>query len=203
MSTKKQYIILLDGGHGENTPGKQSPDGLLKEYAYTRDIVKRVFNSLKELGYEPYILVPEINDISLNTRVKRANNIYNASGKKAILVSIHCNAAGADGKWHSANGWSVFVAQNASANSKRLANCLKKAADDQKLKVRIQYPNKSYWVQSLAICRDTNCPAVLTENMFQDNKEDVQFLLSEEGKKKITELHVKGIINYLNGSGTT
>lgn len=203
MSTKKQYIILLDGGHGENTPGKQSPDGLLKEYAYTREIVKRVFNSLKELGYEPYILVPEINDISLNTRVKRANNIYNASGKKAILVSIHCNAAGADGKWHSANGWSVFVAQNASANSKRLANCLKKAADDQKLKVRIQYPNKSYWVQSLAICRDTNCPAVLTENMFQDNKEDVQFLLSEEGKKKITELHVKGIINYLNGSRTT
>lgn len=198
MSTKKQYIILLDGGHGENTPGKQSPDGLLKEYAYTREIVKRVFNSLKELGYEPYILVPEINDISLNTRVKRANNIYNASGKKAILVSIHCNAAGADGKWHSANGWSVFVAQNASANSKRLANCLKKAADDQKLKVRIQYPNKSYWVQSLAICRDTNCPAVLTENMFQDNKEDVQFLLSEEGKKKITELHVNGIINYLN-----
>ena len=57
MSTKKQYIILLDGGHGENTPGKQSPDGLLKEYAYTREIVKRVFNSLKELGYEPYILV--------------------------------------------------------------------------------------------------------------------------------------------------
>ena len=198
MSTKKQYIILLDGGHGENTPGKQSPDGLLKEYAYTREIVKRVFNSLKELGYEPYILVPEINDISLSTRVKRANSIYNASGKKAILVSIHCNAAGADGKWHSANGWSVFVAQNASANSKRLANCLKKAADDQKLKVRIQYPNKSYWVQSLAICRDTNCPAVLTENMFQDNKEDVEFLLSEDGKKKITELHVNGIINYLN-----
>ena len=131
-------------------------------------------------------------------RVKRANNIYNASNKKAILISVHCNAAGADGKWHSAKGWSVFVAQNASANSKKLADCLKKAADDEKLKVRLQYSNKSYWVQSLAVCRDTNCPAVLTENMFQDNKEDVEFLLSEDGKKKITELHVNGIINYLN-----
>ena len=30
-----------------------------------------------------------------------------------------------------------------------------------------------------------NCPAVLTENMFQDNKEDVKFLLSDEGKEKI------------------
>ena len=198
MSNKKDYIILLDGGHGINTPGKQSPDGLLKEYAYTREIVKRIFNSLKELGYEPYILVPETNDISLSVRVKRANNIYNASNKKAILISVHCNAAGADGKWHSAKGWSVFVAQNASANSKKLADCLKKAADDEKLKVRLQYPNKSYWVQSLAVCRDTNCPAVLTENMFQDNKEDVEFLLSEDGKKKITELHVNGIINYLN-----
>ena len=198
MSNKKDYIILLDNGHGKNTPGKQSPDGLLKEYAYTREIVKRIFNSLKEIGYEPYILVPETDDISLSMRVKRANNIYNASGKKAILISVHCNAAGADGKWHSAKGWSVFVAQNASANSKKLADCLKKAADDEKLKVRIQHPNKSYWVQSLAVCRDTNCPAVLTENMFQDNKEDVEFLLSEDGKKKITELHVNGIINYLN-----
>ena len=198
MSNKKDYIILLDNGHGKNVIGKQSPDGLLKEYAYTREIVKRIFNSLKELGYEPYILVPETDDISLSMRVKRANNIYNASNKKAILISVHCNAAGADGKWHSAQGWSVFVAQNASANSKKLADCLKKAADDEKLKVRLQYSNKSYWVQSLAVCRDTNCPAVLTENMFQDNKKDVEFLLSEDGKKKITELHVNGIINYLN-----
>lgn len=198
MSDKKDYIILLDNGHGENTQGKQSPDGLLKEYAYTREIVQRIYNSLKDLGYNPHILVPEINDIPLSIRVKRVNQLYKANNKKALLISVHCNAAGSDGKWHSANGWSVFVAQNASTNSKRLADCLKKGADNQELKVRLQHANKSYWAQSLAMCRDTNCPAVLTENLFQDNKEDVKFLLSEEGKKKITELHVKGIIDYLN-----
>lgn len=32
------------------------------------------------------------------------------------------------------------------------------------------------------MCRDTKCPAILTENLFQDNKEDVDFLLSEKGK---------------------
>lgn len=26
--------ILLDNGHGENTPGKRSPDGKLREYLY-------------------------------------------------------------------------------------------------------------------------------------------------------------------------
>ena len=198
MGNKKDYIILLDNGHGENTPGKKSPDGSLKEYAYTRDIVQQIYSSLKDLGYNPYILVPETNDIPLSTRVKRANQLCSANNKKALLVSVHCNAAGSDGEWHSAKGWSVFVSQNSSANSKKLADCLKKEADNQGLKVRLQNASKSYWVQSLAICRDTNCPAVLTENLFQDNKEDVKFLLSEEGKKKIAELHVKGIINYLN-----
>lgn len=45
--------------------------------------------------------------------------------------------------------------------------------------------------------RDTACPAVLTENLFQDNREDVDFLLSEEGKQAITKLHVDSIIQYI------
>ena len=197
MIEKSKYIILLDNGHGINTPGKQSPDKSLQEYKYAREIVQKVYSSLKELGYNPYILVPEQNDIPLNTRVKRANKLCNEYNKKALLVSIHCNAVGCDGKWHNANGWSVFVAQNASTKSKTLAKCLKEAAEKEGLKIRLQYPDKAYWVQSLAMCRDTNCPAVLTENLFQDNKEDVKFLLSKEGKEKICNLHVKGIIDYL------
>lgn len=47
------------------------------------------------------------------------------------------------------------------------------------------------------ILKYTQCPAVLTENLFQDNKEDVDFLLSEEGKQTIVSLHVKGICKYL------
>lgn len=198
MSNKKDYLILLDNGHGQETKGKQSPDGNLKEYAYTREIVKRIYDSLLNLGYNPHILVPEKEDIPLNNRVKRANSL--CKNKKAILISVHCNASSSDNKWHSANGWSVFISQNASSNSKRLADCLKKYAEDSKLKIRLQYSNKSYWVQSLAICRDTNCPAVLTENLFQDNKKDVEFLLSENGKKIITDLHVNGIIDFINNN---
>ena len=45
--------------------------------------------------------------------------------------------------------------------------------------------------------KHTRCPAVLTENLFQDNREDVEFLLSEEGKRAIVSLHVWGIMKYL------
>jgi N-acetylmuramoyl-L-alanine amidase len=41
------------------------------------------------------------------------------------------------------------------------------------------------------------CPAVLTENMFMDSREDVKFLLSREGKQKCVDVHVDGIIRYL------
>ncbi len=198
MNSKSDFIIILDNGHGVNTPGKQSPDKSLKEYQYTREIVSGIHESLNKLGYKSHVLVPEETDVSLNIRVKRANQIYKNNNKKAILISVHCNAAGSDGKWHNASGWSVFVAQNSSKNSQRLATNLAKTAGKENLKIRLQYSDKFYWIQSLAICRDTNCPAVLTENLFQDNKEDVKFLLSEEGKQKIVNLHVNGIINYLN-----
>jgi N-acetylmuramoyl-L-alanine amidase len=32
------------------------------------------------------------------------------------------------------------------------------------------------------VLRNTKCPAVLTENFFQDTKKDVEFLLSDVGR---------------------
>lgn len=49
----------------------------------------------------------------------------------------------------------------------------------------------------MAMCRDTKCPAVLTENLFQDNRADVDYLLSAEGKQALADLHVKGIADYI------
>lgn len=192
----EKFKVILDAGHGRDTAGKRSPDGRLLEYAYAREIAVRLERELKARGYDAQRIVPEENDISLKERCNRANRIYAAAGKKAILVSIHCNAAGADGKWHDARGWSAYVSRNASKKSKELACRLIDAAETQGLKVRRYSQNEPYWTQNLAICRDTNCPAVLTENLFQDNREDVDYLLSEKGKQTIVELHVQGIMAY-------
>lgn len=42
----------------------------------------------------------------------------------------------------------------------------------------------------------TKCAAVLTENLFMDNKADVAFLTSEEGKKAIVALHKEAIMRF-------
>lgn len=190
--------VLIDNGHGETTPGKRSPDGRLREWAYAREIADMVVTGLRKRGIDAERIVREDTDVSLSERCKRANAIYKESGKKAILVSIHCNAAGSGADWLNARGWSVFVSNNASANSKKLATCLAEVAECIPIHVRKQSVGRSYWEQNLAICRDTNCPAILTENFFQDNKEDVEYLLSREGKETVTQIHVKGIIKYLD-----
>lgn len=190
--------ILIDNGHGVNTSGKQSPDGRLREYAYAREIAKRVENCLKCRGYDAERIVTEEDDVSLSIRCKRVNDICRKLGSKNVMVvSIHNNAAGGDGKWHDARGFSAHVGLNASTRSKNLAAFLWNEAINLDLKGNRAVPKDKYIAQNLAICRDTLCAAVLTENLFQDNKDDVDFLLSEEGKQKITELHVNAIITYI------
>ena len=191
-------VILTDPGHGVDTLGKRSPDGKLREYKYAREIAAEVVKRLKTMDYNAQQLVTEENDISLGTRCKRVNDICKHFGASNVLVvSIHCNAAGADGKWHDARGWQVCVSLNASAKSKQLASYLFDAAQAEGLKMRSPKPGQKWWAQNLAICRDTNCPAVLTENLFQDNLADVEYLLSDEGREAIVNLHVNGIINYI------
>lgn len=190
--------VLIDNGHGENTPGKCSPDKRLREYAYVREIARRVEKCLRCKGYEAQRIVEEETDVPLSERCKRVNDICKQVGtKNVLLVSIHNNAAGGDGKWHEARGFSAHVGLNASSKSKMLAQYLWNEAIQQGLKGNRSVPAAPYIAQNLAICRDTACPAVLTENLFQDNKEDVELLLSEEGKEKVTATHVNAIVNFI------
>lgn len=190
--------ILIDNGHGVDTAGKRSPDGSLREYKYAREIAGRIVSELRKQGFDAERIVTEENDISLRERCQRVNAICNRLGtKNVILVSVHCNAAGNGSQWMNARGWEAWTSVGQTAADK-LADCLYKSAEETDFKIRKDTtdgdPDKE---GHLYILKHTKCPAVLTENLFQDNKEDVAFLLSEAGKETIVNLHVKGIINYL------
>lgn len=190
--------ILIDNGHGINTAGKCSPDKRLREYAYTREIAQRLVSELRGAGYDAQRIVTETTDISLSERCRRVNSICKTHGaKNCVLVSIHNNAAGSGGVWRDARGFSVHISSNASSNSKNLAVLFTETAIKMGLKGNRSIPKTKYWVQSLAMTRDTNCPAVLTENMFQDNKQDVDFLLSEDGMSAIVKLHFDVLTKYV------
>lgn len=209
----KNVVVCLDNGHGEETPGKRSPWSANKvpptlpfrEYMYCREIVRMLADALKADGYEVKIITPELNDVTLAERGRRINAAVKEAkkaGKHTLSISIHNNAAGSGKEWKKAYGWSVWTIPGQN-NSDKLAQCLYDAAVEvltplgQKTRKDRSDGDDDYEAR-FAMCQIPNCPAVLTENMFQDCVDEVRFLLSNEGVNAIVEIHRKGINEFVN-----
>lgn len=192
--------ILIDNGHGENTLGKRSPNGTLREYLYAREIADAIVRELVKRGYDAERIVRENVDVALTERTRRVNEYCGKLGaSNVILISVHCNAAGNGSEWMKARGWSAYTSKGRTKADK-LADCLYSIAESVFVGQRIRKDMSDGdpdWEENFYILQKTKCPAVLTENFFQDNKEDVDFLLSPEGKKQIVKVHVDGIIKYI------
>lgn len=202
LTAKRSMIILIDNGHGKETAGKCSPDGTLKEWAYTREIARRVWEELLHRGHEAILVCPAEQDMPLSKRVRFVNDIVKEEGKdNVLLVSIHCNAAGNGSQWMKASGWEAYTSPGRT-KADRLAECFYKHAEKElaaDFRVRVDRSDgDSDKEASFYILAKTRCPAILTENLFMDNRNDVRFLLSELGKVKLTWLHVKAIVDYIN-----
>lgn len=195
---KQDFILILDNGHGSNTPGKCSPDRTLREYAWTRIMTDLIARKARAKGIRTEIIVPETTDVPLATRSARANAIARRNGlKNCLFISVHINAAGADGRWHDATGFTAWVAQNASRNSKTFARLVTAEMEARGLGGN-RAPNPlGYHTANFAVIRRADCPAVLTENLFQDNRTEVRYLLSPQGQDTIAEAHVAAIEKYI------
>lgn len=97
--------VILDNGHGGviagkyQTAGKRSPKwsrGVLYEGMFNRWVVNRIIEQLDRKNIPYYHISPEYNDVSLQTRVNRANAIY-TEDQNTWILSIHANAGGGTG----------------------------------------------------------------------------------------------------------
>ena len=198
METLESYnsrVVILGTAHGSNVPGKCSPDKKFREYKFSREVINQLKPQLEALGLLVFVdmlsdEVPRPGNTELSLRCRYVNGICSKFGvQNCVYVSIHVNAAGSDGQWHTARGFAVYVARQCSAASKRLAKSFCETAVSMGLRGNRSIPSEHYWQANFYVIKNTACPAVLTENLFQDNHDDVAFLSSAEGKAKIVELH--------------
>lgn len=196
--------IILGTAHLKSTPGKCSPDKKFYEYKYSREVCRAVKAILEDYGYKAIIDIDDDDLKGVNQsqelclRCKVVNDLQKVY-KNCIYVSIHVNAAAADGKWHTGTGWEAYTSVGVTAADK-LATCLYDAAKKNLVgkKLRTDYSDKDPDKESnFYVLKHTNCPAVLTENFFQDNKDDVAYLTSDLGFHQIVRTHVEGILNYI------
>lgn len=203
MKTNNKKTIILGTAHLKSTPGKCSPDGIFKEYEYSREVCKAIKIILENLGYKVFIDI-EDDDLDVNQskelclRCKIVNDLQKVYGN-CIYISIHVNAAGNGTKWTNATGWEAYTSVGITA-ADRLVKYLYEAAESnlQEKKIRKDFSDKDEDKEyNFYILKHTICPAVLTENFFMDNKEDVEFLKSPLGFHQIVRTHVEGILKYI------
>ena len=192
--------ILIDPGHGIDTPGKRSPDGLFREYLWNRQVADLILEGLVSAGIDASLVVTETNDVTLRNRVNRVNTICNRLGaSNVLLVSIHANAAGNGSAWMNAKGWSCYTSKG-KTKSDQVAECLYDAfeAEFQDRKIRKDMSDGDRdWEENFYVLEKSKCPAVLLENFFYDNREECAWMLQEETKRRIASAAVKGIIKYI------
>lgn len=190
-------VVILGTAHGSNIGGKCSPDGKFREYKWSRQMCRMIKEKLLQLGIESYIDIEDETELSLKDRVHRVNAICKVKGvSNCIYISIHVNA-GPEPKWTNATGCTVFVYRNGSEKSKRLAMCYHNTAEEMELLGNRCLPATKYFESGLYVCKNTICPAILTENEFMTTKASVEWLESDEGKETICDLHIKTIQKYL------
>lgn len=188
--------IILDNGHGCNTPGKRSPiwsDGSqLLEWEFNRDIVRRTAALLQMENVRPLILVPELRDIPLAERIARVNRLPGL--KESLLVSIHGNAGGG-------TGWEIFTSpgetRSDAAASVFFAHAKELLGNTFRLRSDTTDgdPDKEAY---FGIIVHTHCPAVITENLFMDTESDCRFMMSSSGRQLLTMIHSNAILHLLN-----
>lgn len=193
-------LILIDPGHGIDTPGKRSPDGKFLEYLWNRQIADLLLDRFMIMGIDASLVVTETNDISLATRVQRVNRVCSKVGaSNVILLSIHSNAAGDGSKWMSAQGWSCYTSKG-KTKSDVIAECLYDAFESEFAEKKIRKDMSDGdrdWEENFYVLQKSKCPAVLLENFFYDNRDECAWMLLEETKRRIADAAVEGIIKYI------
>ena len=192
--------VLIDPGHGIDTPGKRSPDGLFLEYLWNRQVADLLLDKLVSMGIDASLVVTETNDVTLRNRVNRVNTICNKVGaSNVLLVSIHANAAGNGSSWQNAKGWSCYTSKG-KTKSDQVAECLYEAFEeefpDRKIRKDLSDGDRD-WEENFYVLEKCRCPAVLLENFFYDNKEECTWMLQEETKERIASAAAKGIAKYV------
>jgi len=186
-------MIILDAGHGQDTAGKRSPeweDGApqLFEWKYNRMLVKAISMKLDMCGIRNTVLVPEDNDVPLKERCRRANEISIKNGiRRTLVVSVHCNASREP---NTGTGWEIHTSPGQTKADEYAQYFLEEAQKSigQQFKIRGEKDSDFY------ILKQTASPAVLTENLFYDNRKDYDFMNTSEGFTQLVNIHVDAII---------
>jgi N-acetylmuramoyl-L-alanine amidase len=176
--------VFIDPGHGGSDPGAVGNG--LQEKDVVLDISKRIESKLKKYK-DVEVRLSRTNDtfLSLSERASIANT-WGAH----YFLSVHINAGGGEGyECYIFNGnVSDATRENQDIMNTEIVNAT-------------EWLNRGKKQANFAVLRQTNMPAILTENGFIDNSNDANKLKDSAFLDKVAQGHANGIAKIFNLSG--
>lgn len=168
--------IFIDPGHGGSDPGAVGNG--LKE----KDLVLTISRHIRDILLSEYkglqVRMSRNSDVflSLSERAKLANN-WGAN----YFCSVHINAGGG-------TGFETFIHTSRSSKSVSCQNVVHSA-----IYSKMDVKDRGKKSANYAVLRQTNMPAILTENLFIDNAKDAKLLKDSKFLENVARGHAEGI----------
>jgi N-acetylmuramoyl-L-alanine amidase len=167
-------LIVIDAGHGPNTPGKRTPDGSMKEYEFNSAVANHLRNELAQYeNVRVHFTHSDREDVPLKRRTDEANRLC-----ADLFVSIHANAAGAN--WSSAEGIETFVYKTRPREAVALAEKVQA-----QLIASTGRKNRGVKTADFHVLRETKMTAILVECGFMTHREEAVLLKSDDYRRKV------------------
>lgn len=174
--------LYIDVGHGG------SDSGAIGNGLQEKDINLKISNKINELlkeyeGINVKMSRSTDKTLSLKQRTDEANK-WGAD----LLISIHVNAGGG-------TGFESFIYNGTvRSNTSKYRDII----HDEIMKVLKGVRDRGKKKANFHMLRESKMPALLTENMFIDNKNDSDLLKKESFINQIAQGHVNGIVKLFN-----
>lgn len=186
--TSMAFKVVIDAGHGKNTPGKRTPAGE-REWTFNDVVARAAIAELNKYANVDVLRVDDPtgnSDVPLNTRTARAN-----SWGGSVYVSIHHNAN--TGKWGTWTGVETFVytATTSTDGSMKLANAV-----HPRLVKAMGLKDRGIKKANFAVIRQSKMPAILTEGGYMDSTIDIVKMRNQAVLRGAGVAIAQGIVAY-------
>jgi N-acetylmuramoyl-L-alanine amidase len=211
MESSNNYRWLLDAGHGgmtasgmyTTTPAKMHvfEDGLtFYEGVNNRAIVDKLVPMLQRLKIDFDLVYDQVADTPLSKRVATANRIHAESNARCIYLSVHSDAM-PDGMHGKGSGYGIYTSIGRTDSDiigqifSDMYRTHLKDTDGYRYRQRQDLRDGDSDIEeNFYVLRKTNCPAILIENLFFDNRKEAEFLLSDKGRQRIADAMLLAIV---------
>jgi len=196
MAVASDFLIGANDEHGLNPPtvGKRTPiisyiGRSFYENEFNRQAKYKFILACLRCGFNVLDIHPEVQDVSVSTRVVRANR-----AGVSLLATFAYNAYGEGLVFSAPRGFEVFYSPyNAFASeSRRLSEIVFNKLEDNSF-----VPARFVGTLSVGVLTNVRAPSTLVEAGYMTNFRDAKFMLNPEYTLTVGESTCEGVCEFL------